>query len=131
MIVIILFVLLFLGSDQSLLMSVQETPFMYKSYQKGSLCSKSYACGICGRIFKRTTDLDRHLLIHTGEKPFTCLVCNTSFRKKDHLNRHNLIHTGEKPHSCSVCGKAFARKDQLTQHLKSHNIVNLCSTETF
>ncbi len=35
---------------------------------------------------------------------------------KQHLQRHMTIHTREKPHQCRFCGRACSRKDNLKQH---------------
>lgn len=97
------------------------SPFKYE-YNLKDLSSRK-TCGICGKNFTKTQHLNRHMFIHTGERPFKCSVCNMSFSKKDNLTRHNLIHTGEKPHTCFICGKTYARKDKYQEHLRSHSMV--------
>lgn len=123
-VIVLIFVLftLFLGFYESSFVSVREMPFKYEYNLKDLSSLKT--CGICGRNFTKTSHLNRHMFIHTGEKPFKCSVCNMSFSKKDNLTRHNLIHTGEKPHTCFICGKTYARKDKYQEHLRSHSMVN-------
>ena len=47
--------------------------------------------------------LERHMMIHTAEKPHKCK-----------LERHMMIHTAEKPHKCDVCDKAFITPNEAT-----------------
>lgn len=46
-------------------------------------------CPYCYRsTFKQTSDLRRHIRIHTGEKPFRCQHCPYSAVRREHLNDH-------------------------------------------
>jgi len=53
---------------------------------------------------------------------FICQVagCGQFFSRKEHLERHLLMHTGEKPFKCSLCPKAFSREDNLKHHQRLH-----------
>jgi len=49
---------------------------------------KRHACHLCPKTFGWTTDLKRHLLIHTGERPFKCTLCNATFTRNFLLQKH-------------------------------------------
>ena len=54
-------------------------------------------------------------------KTFACDLCSRKFRRQEHLKRHyRSLHTGEKPFECTDCGKKFSRSDNLAQHQRTH-----------
>uniref|UniRef100_A0A667WML4 C2H2-type domain-containing protein n=1 Tax=Myripristis murdjan TaxID=586833 RepID=A0A667WML4_9TELE len=89
---------------------------------KGAVKVKPFPCSVqgCERRFSRSDELNRHVRIHTGQKPFQCTICSRSFSRSDHLTTHTRTHTGEKPFSCDVCGKRFARSDERKRHGRVH-----------
>ena len=49
---------------------------------------KIFQCQECFRTFDRSNSLQRHYLVHTGEKPYACKYCDERFRQTAHLARH-------------------------------------------
>ena len=87
---------------------------------------RSCQCPDCPAAFFTGSDLKRHRLIHTGEKPFVCSNCSSAFKTVNELNAHRRIHTGEKPHVCDECSASFAQSSQLKKHkLSKHSSVRI------
>ncbi|XP_037118638.1 putative histone-lysine N-methyltransferase PRDM6 [Syngnathus acus] len=93
-----------------------------RALAKSGTKAKAFPCSVegCERRFSRSDELNRHVRVHTGQKPFQCGVCARSFSRSDHLTTHTRTHTGEKPFSCDVCGKRFARSDERKRHGRVH-----------
>lgn len=60
-----------------------------------------------------STQMKKHRLIHTGEKPYPCWQCGQYFRRKETRDTHLRYHTGERPYSCSICTKKYISASHL------------------
>ena len=83
--------------------------------------NKRFQCIHCGRKFARSTHLQRHLRLHTGDKPYVCPICRKRFSRSDYKSAHVLSHRREKVHYCCVCGQTYHDLTTFTNHCYSHD----------
>ena len=88
---------------------------------KGVKRKRGHECDVCEKVFRQAGDLQRHVRIHTNEKPYECDVCEKRFRRSSCLKRHVRIHTNEKPYECHVCEKRYRRSDHLKIHMRRYH----------
>ena len=80
-----------------------------------------YKCDVCMRTFGRRNKCQRHMLVHTGEKPFKCSVCLQAFSRTDTLHKHRKTrHPDQHPYQCIQCDLAFPAFIDLREHTASH-----------
>nr|XP_042908191.1 zinc finger protein 2 homolog [Parasteatoda tepidariorum] len=84
------------------------------NFRKHGSC---HVCNICNRQFGRKSSLNRHYVIHTGERPYSCTECGKNFAQKDNLKTHLRSHTGERPFVCNFCPKRFSSKQHMLEHI--------------
>ena len=77
---------------------------------------KKHFCEKCGVGFLFQTDLRSHLNRHEGFKPHACDICGKRFYKTSVLNLHRKIHTGE-VRFCEVCKRTFHYESSYQKHL--------------
>uniref|UniRef100_A0A6I8QRR7 Ras-responsive element-binding protein 1 n=1 Tax=Xenopus tropicalis TaxID=8364 RepID=A0A6I8QRR7_XENTR len=51
-----------------------------------------HSCSICGKSLSSASSLDRHMLVHSGERPYKCSMCGQSFTTNGNMHRHMKIH---------------------------------------
>lgn len=94
-------------------------------------------CSLCGKILGSQASLDRHLLVHSGERPFKCQDCGLAFTTNGNMNRHLRSHRHPKrklecnnnvdeprkkpkaePYACPKCERDFISLHVLESHLE-------------
>ncbi|KAM9341553.1 zinc finger protein 711-like [Symphorus nematophorus] len=103
-----------------------------------------HQCPKCLKTFVSPSKLQRHFLIHTGQKPYSCAMCCKTFRQKIHLKNHltsaktcSISAGTEKQqtetcyatskqqrinssHDCHTCLKGFPSLSKLQRHMMTH-----------
>ncbi|XP_069033687.1 zinc finger protein 497-like isoform X1 [Embiotoca jacksoni] len=54
----------------------------------GARPPQTFVCHICGKDKKCRSQLARHVIIHTGERPFGCDLCSARFNRRGNLQQH-------------------------------------------
>ena len=85
---------------------------------------KQHRCSFCEKVCISASQLSKHILSHTGEKPFKCQVCNKAFSQKSHATFHvKTVHSAgqTEKYSCPECGKYFSSAGVLKKHKMWHS----------
>ena len=84
---------------------------------------KQHVCPSCNKLFLSESQLRKHVLIHTGEKPYKCTICLKAFTQKSHVTFHiSTVHNkrAKSRYQCGDCGKSFASNGVLSKHKMLH-----------
>ncbi|XP_028625588.1 transcriptional repressor CTCFL isoform X1 [Grammomys surdaster] len=82
---------------------------------------RPHLCHLCLKAFRTVTLLRNHVNTHTGTRPYKCGDCDMAFVTSGELVRHRRYkHTHEKPFKCSLCKYASVEASKLKRHIRSH-----------
>ena len=76
------------------------------------MCFGGIRCGCCLPVL-----IETHLVL-TGDAPFQCWLCSAKFKISSDLKRHMIVHSGEKPFKCEFCDVRCTMKGNLKSHIR-------------
>lgn len=106
-------VVLFSPHDSTLHIRSHNNNITSPEHSQLSTIGKGFICSICGKVLSSSSSLDRHVLVHSGERPFKCQICGFSFTTNGNMHRHMRTHPNvnktdnyESDASSDSCGKS-------------------------
>ena len=54
---------------------------------------REYTCDVCLKMFSCSSNLKRHMSVHTGYKPYTCQFCHMAFSNSSNRRKHERSHS--------------------------------------
>ncbi|KAL1115314.1 hypothetical protein AAG570_007345 [Ranatra chinensis] len=80
-------------------------------------------CKLCGKVLGSVSSLDRHLLVHSGERPFSCRICGTKFTTNGNMHRSACIRV-ESPTPTTPVTIPSDPDDLFCRHMRSHDLTS-------
>lgn len=79
-------------------------------------------CVLCGVDCADFAAVEAHCQTEHARSP--CMYCPKTFAQKANRDRHMCLHTGDRPYGCPECGERFSRGDKLKAHrVRMHGVL--------
>ncbi|KAI2796834.1 hypothetical protein BLOT_013706 [Blomia tropicalis] len=85
-------------SSSDILSPVQSTTSQRKVFDNAK---NMHSCSYCGYKTRWISELERHVRVHSTEKPFKCMYCDFKSKWKGDLNRHIQRYHSNEPNAIS------------------------------
>ena len=82
-----------------------------------------FLCTFCGKGFHFTSELNKHLKVHSDKRNYKCSFgdCTCTYKMCDKLKWYqNKIHVSPQTYNCALCSKTFHCNKPLQQHPVTH-----------
>ncbi|XP_065090485.1 zinc finger protein 431-like [Ochlerotatus camptorhynchus] len=86
----------------------------HDQYQHKKLPAAS--CKLCGKTFATKSNLEKHYIVHSHERPYKCDKCAVSYKTSTALTKHALLHENLLPYECRYCDERFLTQGQYAKH---------------
>lgn len=83
---------------------------------------KPYICEICSMTFRKSGNLNRHMVVHSDKREFSCNLCDKAFKRSSGLLIHMRSHTGDRPYKCQFCNKTYSCYSGFSKHKRKHEM---------
>ena len=94
----------------------------YQSPPPSSSTVEQTRCVVCGAECADFAEMEAHCQAEHSRSP--CMYCPKTFAQKANRDRHMCLHTGDRPYGCPECGERFSRGDKLKMHrVRTHGVL--------
>jgi len=105
----------------------QVSDFPEEGFDTLKMNTYRHACNFCGKRFITPSKLNRHTLMHTGERPYTCQFCYRPFSQASNMKLHIQKIHGVDPDCLVISDKSFPNSKisaQTADHLGLPSVMN-------
>lgn len=93
---------------------------LYERHIRVHSKNKPFECEICGNGFLDKKTYRKHVARHDKSRLFPCTKCDRRFTHRYDLRIHLMIHDGQTPFQCNDCQKTFKHANSLARHMRAH-----------
>ncbi len=86
-----------------------------QDYPQTKKPKKIHQCLICDHIFYCSSNLTRHIRVHTGERPYKCSTCPMTFVNSTNRKKHER-RCPFKPFCCTICSLILHTPEERRNH---------------